>query len=520
MSPPPADGASQKRASLFSPGLARLSIALVLTTGLVAFESLSVVAALAQIGREFDSLTGLPWVVTSFLLASGLAVAVTGKLVDQLGSRSMFRSAAALFVVSSALCGLSQSMAVLILARALQGAASGAFLAVSGAAVGVGYPARLRSRVYAMNATVWGVLAFGGPALGGLLLATLGWRSIFLVNVPLAAFATWLGWSSFPPVPGPMVAQTPVSPAPPSPVPRPWLQPLRRAFDLRGFLLLGGAFLAAVLGLSAPLTWEDGALLGASVFLTWVYVRHSQRTESLMPWRFFGEPPYRHLAAAAGGAMAAGVAVENYLPLYLETARGVPVEWAAWSVLFLTLGWTSSANIVSRLYERISERAVILAGAAAMPPLLVVSFFLVRGDASLVPLLAAFFGLGFGIGSVTNASLTLVQLAAESNVVGRATSAHQFVRNVSVTLGTAAGGAALVTLGAETEAGPLAGEAGAGGAIGDLGGEVVRAAAIADGFAAAHLAALLFALLGLAGAWRLWSGPRVTAPEESHDPAA
>ena len=187
--------------SLFAPEVLRLSSALALTIGLVAFEGLSVAAALPELGTEFGAIRQLPWVMTGYLLASGLAIALAGPRVDSVGARLVFRGAIVAFAVSSVACGLAPGVLSLVMMRVVQGAAGGMIMATSAAAIGLGYPAALRSRAYAMAATVWGVMAFGGPGLAAFLLTVLDWRWIFLVNAPLAAVAALIGWTS---IPGPV----------------------------------------------------------------------------------------------------------------------------------------------------------------------------------------------------------------------------------------------------------------------------------------------------------------------------
>ena len=90
-------------------------------------------------------------------------------------------------------------METLILARTVQGMGGGLVVAVALAAVGVTFPEHLRSRAFAANSTVWGVMSFAGPALAAALVRTpLGWRAVFAVNIPLTLFAAFIGWNRLP----------------------------------------------------------------------------------------------------------------------------------------------------------------------------------------------------------------------------------------------------------------------------------------------------------------------------------
>lgn len=478
---------------VFSRQRAPLGIAIVLTTSLVAFEGLSISIALPEIGVDLQATEHLPWIVTAYLLASALALALAGSVIDRLGPRRVFRVATLAFTACSGLCAIASSVELLTVARALQGFSGGTIVATSGAAIGLGYPTELRSRVYALAASVWGVLAVTGPAIAAALLLSWGWRAIFGVNVPLALLACALGWRA---MPGRSagIGNEPTS---------------RLALDARGALLVAGLLVAGLMGLSQPSPATGGWLLAAAG-LAGLYWRHSGRVAApLLERRYFAQPPFRDLALTAGLVMAAGMGVETYLPLYLRGARGASTTLAAWSVLFLAAGWTVSANVASRLYHRLPEARVAMIGPIAMVPIMAMAGIVVWYQAPLALLFVLYFAMGLAIGMTTNACLTLVQQRAADHEIGRATSAHQFLRNLSVTYGTAAAGAiviAVATTGASPTM-PTGVETG-----GQLGG--LRAHGLAAGFAIAHGAALLLALGAVTAVRRLGRGSRIGDPLE------
>src|SRR5205823_7847365 len=100
------------------------------------------------------------------------------------------------FGLGSLLCAFAPSMGLLVLARAFQGLAGGGLNAVCVAAA-ASYPEGLRLRMFSLISGAWGIIALGAPLLGGLITDTLGWRWIFLVNVPLCVLVALLGWFSF-----------------------------------------------------------------------------------------------------------------------------------------------------------------------------------------------------------------------------------------------------------------------------------------------------------------------------------
>lgn len=480
-----------------------LTIGIMLPAALVAFESLSVVAALPELGRDLASggnLGLLPLVITAYLLASGVAIATTGPLADTYGPQRIYGIGIVLFGLASLACGFAPSLGWLVPMRLIQGAAGGMLIAGNGAAIGLGYPNRLRGRAYAAMSTVWGLLSVGGPALAGLLLSRFSWHWIFWVNVPFAAVALAIGWRAMPgPAPGAEAGQGRI--------------------DGRGILLLIALSATGVFGLSAWSLRALGALALAAV-LAFLFHRHSKsrdgrdgRPPVLRP-RHYAGMPFRGLAMAAAFSIAAGVGVENYLPLYLREGRGTSITLASWSVFFLTVGWTTAANTMSRLYHRISEPRTILLGTSILPPALTLSGVAIYLQWPLGWLFALYFVVGFGIGATTNAALTLTQATALDAEIGRATAAHQYLRNMALTYGTAIVGATVLlwTPGLSGGAHDVALESTASSDL-TATGLTETAALVERGFVAGHGIAVLLALAAVTAAWRLQSW-RFAEPED------
>lgn len=196
-------------------------------------------AALPSLARTLEaSFAQVQWIVLAYLLAITTLIASAGRLGDQLGRRRVLLGGIGLFTLASLCCGLAPGLGWLLAARALQGLGAAVMLALSMALVGDALP---KARTGAAMGWLASMSALGttlGPALGGLILAGLGWRWMFLVNVPLGLVALLLAWRCLP-------ADRPVAST--------------CAFDLPGTVLLAlslGAYaLALTLGhrLLAPL---------------------------------------------------------------------------------------------------------------------------------------------------------------------------------------------------------------------------------------------------------------------------
>jgi MFS family permease len=146
----------------------------------------------------------------------------------------------------------------------------------------------------------------------------------------------------------------------------------------------------------------------------------------------------------SGLVLIAGLAADNYLPLYIQTTRGQSASFAAFSVLFLTVGWSSAAFLVSRLLERWREADAILLGSVLMIPAVIWAGVGVAFSWPIPVIFGAFYVMGAAIGFVSTAGLTLLQASADDSEMGRVNSAHQFIRTIGITYGVAVGGAILL----------------------------------------------------------------------------
>ena len=156
---------------------------------LAGLDTTAVNLALPDIQRTLAAgLTEVQWVVNAFALLSAALLVTAGNLSDRLGRRRVFVAGLLGFAASSATCGLASSGVVLDLARAAQGAAA-AVVTASGLAVLVStFPPAERGRALGISGAIAALSFVVGPLVGGLLTDTLGWRSVFLVNVPVAVF--------------------------------------------------------------------------------------------------------------------------------------------------------------------------------------------------------------------------------------------------------------------------------------------------------------------------------------------
>src|SRR5829696_6019412 len=170
-------------------------IGLMMGMFLAALDQTIVSTAIRTIADDLNGFSMQVWATTAFLITSTISTPLYGKLSDLYGPKPFFLFAISIFILGSALCGLSQSMYQLAAFRAIQGIGAGGLLALPLTIIGDIVPARERARYQGYMLAVFGASSVAGPVIGGLLAGAeqigpvAGWRWIFYVNVPLGAAA-------------------------------------------------------------------------------------------------------------------------------------------------------------------------------------------------------------------------------------------------------------------------------------------------------------------------------------------
>ncbi|HEX4011786.1 MAG TPA: MFS transporter [Solirubrobacteraceae bacterium] len=395
---------------------------LMLVLLMAALDQTIVATALPTIVGDLGGLSHISWVVTAYLLAQTAVTPVYGKLGDLYGRKIVLQVALVIFLIGSALCGVAQSLTMLIVFRGLQGLGGGGLMVGTMAAIGDVVPPRDRGRYQGIFGAVFGLASVIGPLLGGFLTTTLSWRWIFYVNLPLGVLAF-----------GVLAATLPSRKS-----------ESHYRIDYLGAVVLAAALSSLVLLCTLGGTdyaWGSPTIIGLGVLaiiLIVAFVLIEQRAaEPVLPPRLFGD---RVFSVSSAIGLVVGFALfgsVTYLPLFLQVVLGATPTGSGLEILPLMGGLLITSIVSGQLISRTGRyRAFPIAGTAVM----VVGLGLLSTmgpHTSRLTASAFMFILGLGLGSVMQVLVLAVQNAVDYKDLGVATSGATLFRSIGGSVGTA-----------------------------------------------------------------------------------
>lgn len=165
-----------------------------IATFMTAVEGTIVSTAMPTIVGSLKGISIMNWVFSIYLLTNAMMTPIYGKLADKIGRKPIYLIGVFIFIVGSALSGMSQNMMQLIIFRAIQGIGAGSIVPVSLTIIADIYPVDKRAGVLGLNSAAWGIASIVGPLAGGFIVDALSWHWIFLINVPIGIMLMILVW--------------------------------------------------------------------------------------------------------------------------------------------------------------------------------------------------------------------------------------------------------------------------------------------------------------------------------------
>ncbi len=394
-----------------------VTVAIYVATFVSAIEGTIVSTALPTIVGDLHGVSLMNWVFSIYLLTNAMMTPIYGKLTDLVGRKPVMQAGLIIFIVGSMMCGLSDSMPILIFWRAVQGIGAGALMPVSMTIIADIYSFERRAKVLGFNSSAWGIASVLAPLIGGLIVDKLSWHWIFFINVPVGLITLFLF--------------------------QVYLREPKRhnrvkidylgSFWLMLFLL--GLMLSFQLLGNATISW-------GTVILAWVVSvvslvlfihRESHTSDLVISMDLFKNRTFVIQNAVAALVSGFLMAVEVYIPTWTQGILGVPASLAGFAVTPSSLMWIVGSFVTGRLLAKWAPRRILY---------LSLSFILVTSIClALLPvttpflwffLITAVGGSGFGI-TITATTVTAQHLVAADNV-GVATSFNTLSRTIGQTL--------------------------------------------------------------------------------------
>jgi EmrB/QacA subfamily drug resistance transporter len=395
-----------------------LSIALMLAS----VDQTIVSTVLPEIVADIGGIGQYSWTFTAYLLASTVTIPLYGKLGDVYGRRPLFVFAIVTFIVSSVLCGLSQTMPELIVSRGLQGVGAGALFPLALATVGEIVPIRERGRFQGLLGAGYAGGAILGPLAGGFIADNASWRWVFLINVPLGLISVVL-----------VLVTLPAGG-------RRRTQPI----DYAGAALLAGATTSLLLGLEwggQRFGWASPEVLlafaGFALFSALLVGVERRAAEPILPFHLVREGTVAACLLAIALAAMAMYGVMAYAPLFVTAVLGRSATSAGAALIPLLIGDILASFLTG---QWIAHSGRLRPNALTGPLVLVTgSLLLWRMNIDTSNLNAALDMLvaGLGIGLMMQVFTMSIQNAVARANIGAATALGQSARAFGATLGVA-----------------------------------------------------------------------------------
>jgi EmrB/QacA subfamily drug resistance transporter len=400
--------------------------ALLLVLLLASLDQTIVSTALPTIVGDLGGVSDLSWVVTAYLLSSTVVGPIYGKLGDQYGRKIVLQVAIVIFLVGSALCGISQNMTELIVFRGIQGLGGGGLFVITIAVVGDIFPPRQRGRYQGYFGGVFGVSTVLGPLLGGFFVDHLSWRWIFYVNLPIGLIALAVIAIAF----------------------QPRTDHVKHTIDYLGSALLAGGLSSIVLYTSLGGTtyswtspWMLALIVGGALLLVAFVFAESRAAEPVLPLELFRNRVFSVTSAVGFIVGLALFGAITYLPLYLQDVKGHSPTTSGLLVLPLMVGLLTASIGSGQLITRFGRyKPFPIAGTAIM----VVGLLLLsrlQVDTSTVVTGAYMLILGFGLGNVIQVLVLAAQNSVDYKYLGVASSGSTLFRQIGGSIGVSVFGA-------------------------------------------------------------------------------
>lgn len=367
---------------------------------------------MADLGSGLDAVL---WIINAYLITFAALLVLFGRLGDRAGPRRLFVGGLGLFVLTSALCALAPDVGWLVAARAGQGVGAALLVPQSLTLISIIFPPRRRGAAFGVFTAVGGVAAVSGPVLGGVLITEFGWRSVFLLNLPVGLAGAVMAVWCVPEVRNRV---------------RPRFDPVGAALITLGLVVLVYALVES----GSPWLYAAAGLLAAA-FLLW----ERRHPEPLVPLGLYRD---RHYRVATVITLVLSFSLAGFLlayVVYTQDTLGMNPLMSGVSALPWTVALSVVAPVAGRFADRIGGRALIGAGLVAFGA--GIACFGIAGPAPASGWALVAIGVGQGLAIAPTTTEALRHIHADH--AGAASGVLNTARQVGAAVGAAVSGVLL-----------------------------------------------------------------------------
>ena len=389
---------------------------------LVSLDVSVVNVALEALQRSFGaSMSGLQWVLNVYTLAYAVFLLSAGALSDRIGTRGTFQIGFVIFTATSLACGLAPTFDTLLIGRAVQGTGAALLVPSAMALLQHAFPdPQRRARAVGLWAGAGSLAIAGGPVLGGALISHAGWRSIFLINLPIGLLGIWLT-SRYAPRSRPAE---------------------KRGLDLAGqvlaalmlIFLTGAVTQVGALGWSSP--WVFGGLIAGVALLAAFLLIELRSSHPMMPLEMFGNRSFATATLVGTTVNFVFYGLIFVLSLFFQTVQGKSALETGLAFVPMTALIMAVNIIAGRLIGRFGLRPVMLAGLGAAS-LGYATMMFIRAGSSYLAIAPSFILAGVGIALTVPSVMTAALLGASPGRAGIASGVLNAARQVGGAIGVA-----------------------------------------------------------------------------------
>jgi EmrB/QacA subfamily drug resistance transporter len=393
-------------------------------------DSTIVGTAMPRIIGDLQGMDFYTWPFTSYMLWSTIAIVLFGKISDTHGRKPIFLGAIIVFLVGSALCGLSQDMAQLIIFRGIQGIGGGILISIGFAILGDLFPPRQRGKYAGMLSSMFGIASLIGPMLGGFISDNFSWRWVFYVNLPLGLIAILLVLFHLPNFKNPGTS---------------------KVIDYKGAAALTLALVPLILAFSwggTTFPWLSFEILGmmtlsVAMFIIFYFIER-RAPEPIMPLFIYKEPVMTVSVIAAFFCQAVFFCGMIYVPLFMQGVAGVSATTSGFILSPSLIGMSLASVVTGQIISKTGKYKILAITGFVF--ILAGIFLLYTLKPGILPVQVLCYSalLGIGCGMTFPVFGVVVQNVFPPQQLGLVTSSVLFFRNMGATIGTAIFGSVML----------------------------------------------------------------------------